>query len=124
LAGQIARYLQPIYTVLDRKFYFDEVYGLLLVGGVRGLMAVSYAFDKLFVDGLVNLSARVTERVSWLAGNVLDALGVDGAVNGFGVWVMTLGGLARTPQVGRIRNYILFAVGTAAVVLLIVVWPW
>ncbi|MDM8006690.1 MAG: NADH-quinone oxidoreductase subunit L [Phycisphaerae bacterium] len=123
-AAIIAQKLPTIHRLLEHKFYFDELYGLVLVGGTHAVKAVSYAFDKWIIDGLVNLSALITERVSWIAGNVLDAIGVDGAVNGLGRVTMAFGGLARTPQVGRIRNYVLFAVGTATLVLLVMVWPW
>ncbi len=123
-AAMIAQKLRPIHTLLEHKFYFDELYGLLLVGGVRGLMRLSYAFDKWIIDGIVNLSGRATAWLAWFTGNVLDNIGVDGAVNGLGEAALTAGDVARTPQVGRIRNYILFAVGTGAMVLLVKVWPW
>lgn len=124
LPAMIAQRLRPIHTVLEHKFYFDELYGLVLVGGTHALKAVSYAFDKWVIDGLVNLAGLVTAWAAWFAGNVLDAVGVDGAVENVGRGAMTLGDLARSPQVGRIRNYVLFAVGTAAAVLLVMVWPW
>jgi NADH:ubiquinone oxidoreductase subunit 5 (subunit L)/multisubunit Na+/H+ antiporter MnhA subunit len=116
---RIARALRPLHTVLIHKFYFDEVYGLVLVGGTMALKEICYLFDKYVVDGLVNLSAFVTERVSAFSGIVLDQGVVDGVVNGVGRTTWGLGGLARAPQVGRIRNYILFAAGGVAAV---VVW--
>ena len=122
-AENLARWLKPIHTVLVKKFYFDELYGLLLVGGIHVLRGVCYLFDKIVVDGLVNLSAKVTERVSRFSGEVLDNRGVDGAVNALGEGTWQLGGLARSAQVGRIRNYVLFAVGGATLVVLLVVWP-
>lgn len=118
LGEKLARVLRVPHTVLVHKFYFDEAYGLLLVGGTMLLKAVSYAFDKFVVDGLVNLSAFVTERLSWFSGIVLDQGVVDGSVNGIGRGTWTLGGLVRSPQVGRIRNYLLFAAGSVAVVVL------
>ena len=118
LAERVARTLRPLHTLLVHKFYFDEVYGLFLVGGTMIIKAVCYAFDKYVIDGLVNLSARVTERVSRFSGVVLDQGAVDGAVNAVGRGTWELGGLVRRPQVGRIRNYILFATGGVAVLVL------
>jgi NADH-quinone oxidoreductase subunit L len=118
LATKLAAALKPLHTLLEHKFYFDELYGLVLIGGTMGLMAISYAFDKYVVDGLVNLSAWITERVSWFSGMIVDQGVVDGAVNGVGKSAMGLGGLVRSPQDGRIRNYILFAAGSVAVVVL------
>ncbi len=115
IADKLASALRPLHTLLMKKFYFDELYGLVLVGGTHTLKAISYAFDKYVVDGLVNLAAYVTERVSKVSGDFLDQGVVDGAVNGVGYATMGLGGLARSPQVGRIRNYVLFAAACIAV---------
>jgi len=118
LASKIAAAQKPLHTVLEHKFYFDELYGLVLVGGTMGLKTISYAFDKYVVDGLVNLSAWITERLSWFSGMIVDQGVVDGAVNGVGKTTLGLGGLVRSPQDGRIRNYILFAAGSVAIVVI------
>lgn len=120
-AERIATALRPVHSLLMNKFYFDELYGLVLIGGIHLLKNVSYLFDQYVIDSLVNLSARFTERLSRFSGEALDARVVDGAVNAVGEGTWQLGGLVRTPQVGRIRNYILFAVcGLTVIVLLIV----
>jgi NADH-quinone oxidoreductase subunit L len=111
VAQRLATALRPLHTVLVHKFYFDELYGLLLVGGTMTLKTICYAFDKYVIDGLVDLSAWITERLSRFSGVVLDAGVVDGAVNGVGRGTLQLGSLVRRPQVGRIRNYVLFAAG-------------
>ncbi len=123
-AEKLARAFAPVHRLLERKFYFDELYGVVLVGGTLVLKTVLYLFDKLVVDGLVNASAAITRGLSWLSGNVLDARGVDGAVNGVGRATWELGGALRTPQDGRIRNYILYVACGATVVVLLVVYPW
>ncbi|HOA73173.1 MAG TPA: NADH-quinone oxidoreductase subunit L [Phycisphaerae bacterium] len=121
LAESLAKALRPAHTVLEHKFYFDELYGLALIGGVHGLKKVAYLFDQYVIDFLVNLSARITERLSRFSGEAFDARVVDGAVNAVGEGTWQLGGLVRAPQVGRIRNYILFAAcGVTAIVLLVV----
>jgi NADH-quinone oxidoreductase subunit L len=121
LAEAIASRLKPLHALLEHKFYFDEIYGWLLVGGLHLIKQVSYAFDQYVVDALVNLSAAVTERLSRFSGDDLDGGIVDGAVNAVGEGTWRLGGLVRTPQVGRIRNYILFAACSVTVVVLLVV---
>ncbi len=118
VAEKLQQALRPLHTVLVHKFYFDEVYGLVLVGGTMALKSICYAFDKYVVDGLVNLSAWITERISRFSGVVLDAGMVDGAVNGVGRGTFLLGGLVRQPQVGRIRDYILFAAGGVTVLVM------
>ncbi len=123
-AAHLASRFKPLHTLLVKKFYFDEMYNTFLVGGVHALNGISYMFDRYIVDGIVNGAARVTERLASISGNVLDKQGVDGLVNGVASAAMQLGGLVRSPQVGRVRNYILFAAGGAALVVLILIFPW
>jgi hypothetical protein len=88
----------------------------VLIGGTMALKGLAYAFDKYVVDGLVNLSAWVTERISRFSGVVLDAGLVDGLVNLVGRGTYGIGGVVRAPQSGRIRNYVLYAAGGVALV--------
>jgi NADH-quinone oxidoreductase subunit L len=122
LASRLAAALRPLHTLLVHKFYFDELYGALLVGGTMALKSLLYAFDHVVVDGLVNLSAWLTERLSWFSGRLLDQAVVDGAVNGVGSGTLSLGGLVRRPQVGRIRSYLLFAAGSLAAAVIWFAW--
>jgi len=43
-----------LYQLSHGKFYFDEIYGALVVAPVRGLAALSAWFDRQVVDRLVN----------------------------------------------------------------------
>lgn len=66
LPDAVARRFRPIYTLLDHKYYFDELYQWLFAGGARalgnGLWKVG---DVGVIDGLmVNGSARV---VGWFS---------------------------------------------------------
>src|SRR5690606_15962743 len=81
LAERIKQALRPVYTVLEHKFYFDELYNAFLVGGVLVLKSVAYAFDRFFVDGLVDRSATVTGWLAMVGGRAIEAKGVDGLVN-------------------------------------------
>ncbi len=121
--SMLARRLRPLHVLLEHKFYFDELYGLVLIGGTHMLKGLAYLFDRVIVDGIVNLAGQVTQRLASFSGDVLDARGVDGAVNGVGYGAMQIGGLLRAPQSGRIRNYILYAAGSVALVIAgIAIW--
>ena len=63
--------------------------------------------DKVLIDGLVNGSAYVTERLSHWDG-VFDKLGVDGLVNLLGQMVYVAGDRSRAIQTGKLRNYLMF----------------
>jgi proton-translocating NADH-quinone oxidoreductase chain L len=119
-AERIKRSLAPLHAALERKLFFDDVYNWALVGGCRLVSRVAGLFDNYVVDLFVNLSARVTERLSSFSGWVLDARGIDGAVNGLADGAWNVAGALRRPQTGRIRNYVMFAAGGAAALLLII----
>ncbi|MBU0637696.1 MAG: NADH-quinone oxidoreductase subunit L [Planctomycetes bacterium] len=106
--------------VLWNKFYFDHVYNFVFVAGTKVLALIMRLFDNWIIDGIVNTSAHLTERLSRFSGVVLDNLGVDGLVNGVGWLAWTIGGLFRRLQTGVIRNYVLLAaVAVAGLVIFI-----
>jgi len=67
LAERIKRTLLPLYTLLDRKYWFDEAYQAVFAAGSRGLGKFLWlAGDRGVIDGLaVNGSAY---SVGWVAG--------------------------------------------------------
>jgi NADH-quinone oxidoreductase subunit L len=62
----ISRTLAPLQTLLDRKYYLDDLYedvilkGVIMRGGAMGL----YVWDMLVVDGAVNRLASLTRLSS------------------------------------------------------------
>ncbi len=110
--------LAALHAALQRRLYFDDVHNALLVGGTRLLARVSRLFDNGVIDGVVNLAARLAERVARFSGVVLDALGVDGAVNLLAAFLRRCGDLLRAAQTGRARHYVLLAAALLAAGLL------
>ena len=106
--------IRQIHAVLMRKFFFDEVYGVVFVGGVKAIAYICRYFDAWIVDGLVNTLAYLGERIARFSGVVVDNGGVDGTVNGFGRLLWNVGGALRSVQTGVIRSYILLAAAALA----------
>ena len=79
-------------------------------------------FDTWVVDMFYDTLAAVTERFAAFTGKVLDAQFVDGLFNGIAQSSMDLAGVSQRPQTGRIRNYVLFAVGVAAIAVVCLVY--
>ncbi|MDJ0655422.1 MAG: NADH-quinone oxidoreductase subunit L [Xanthomonadales bacterium] len=69
IADRIQGALKPLHTLLDRKYWFDEIYQALFAGGSRLLgKGLWKGGDEALIDGLVvNGSART---VGWLSGVV------------------------------------------------------
>ncbi len=117
------------HRVLQQKVYFDHVYDFALVGGTKLVGLLSYRIDQKIVDGLVNLAGAITRALGSLAGRQLDMpikrtdIGlVDLLANGIANAFYDIGSQIRRPQTGRIRSYVLITAGTAAVVLMLVLF--
>ncbi len=67
LATKIKGMLQPLYTLLDKKYWFDEAYQFLFAGGSRGIgkLLWNYGDRRLIDEIIINGSART---VGWFAG--------------------------------------------------------
>ena len=122
VAERIKRIAGPIHTLLEHKYYFDEFYDLVCVKGCLVVAKICRFFDTWVIDLIINVAASATERFAAFAGLIIDNHGVDGVVNGVAKTSMDFAGVVRSPQTGRIRHYVLFAGGVAAIVLFVVVW--
>ncbi|MCG3127137.1 MAG: NAD(P)H-quinone oxidoreductase subunit 2, chloroplastic [Phycisphaerae bacterium] len=110
-----------LHNVLEHKFYFDEVYNTVLVGGARVVAVIAGLFDNWIIDGLVNLAGHFTKWLGSFTGVVLDNRGVDGAVNGTGWLAWNIAGALRSTHTGIIRNYVLTA-ATVVAGLILCIW--
>jgi NADH-quinone oxidoreductase subunit L len=99
----------PVYEFLWRKWYFDELYDVLLVQPALGVARWCRSFDTEFIDGLVDDLARATVSVAKWDGR-FDLGVIDGAANLIARVAYAFGGWFRTVQTGYIRSYVLFLV--------------
>ncbi|MBI5267231.1 MAG: NADH-quinone oxidoreductase subunit L [candidate division Zixibacteria bacterium] len=114
-ADQVAAKFKPIYTLLYNKYYFDELYDLIIVRPIVNLGNKLWSFDANVVDGAVNGTAWLT--VVWSdAKQWFDATIVDGAVNGAGWLVRQSAAGLRFLQSGTLQFYALFIAGLVAAI--------
>jgi NADH-quinone oxidoreductase subunit L len=103
--------LGPVYTLLVRKYYLDDIY---LRGIVRPVQYPVARFvnwtDRNVLDGIVNGVAWLTRKFG-RATDAVDRELVDGAVNRVAIGAGWTGGLLRYIQSGNVQRYavILFA---------------
>ncbi|MCY2928236.1 MAG: proton-conducting transporter membrane subunit, partial [Planctomycetota bacterium] len=109
VAAAIRRPIEPIYQLVHRKFLFDELYDATFVKGTLALCRACNLWDKYVIDALVNLLGALTKAVAIISG-WFDNRGIDGAANGLAAATLYAGTLARAPQTGRVRNYVLYMV--------------
>jgi len=105
-AAKMGERFRPIYTLLYNKYYFDELYHLILLNPILAFARLMWKFDGSIIDGAVN-------GVGWLTilwadlKNWFDKWIVDGAVNGAGWIVQTAGGIFRRLETGKVQFYVL-----------------
>ncbi|MEQ8764274.1 MAG: NADH-quinone oxidoreductase subunit L [Planctomycetota bacterium] len=123
-AAKVAAALSPVHKLLENKYYFDNVYiGVLckkvIVGGLNRFL---WWFDATIIDGIVNLTARITRVLAAIQG-LFDKIVVDGLVNLVGLVTIVWGFFSQRLQTGRIQTYLMMFligfVGLAAAFLLI-----
>jgi NADH-quinone oxidoreductase subunit L len=119
-ARRFAARFRRLYRTVAAKYYVDEIYGRVFVGGVFALGRFADWLDRHIVDGLVDGAAGLARGVSRLA-IAFDETAVDGAVNGTGRAHLALSSVLRRLQTGRIYNYALAVVVGVALVITIAV---
>jgi NADH:ubiquinone oxidoreductase subunit 5 (subunit L)/multisubunit Na+/H+ antiporter MnhA subunit len=56
---RLSRLVRPLYALSHGKFFFDQIYQVLVVWPLRGLAALSYWIDRYVIDALVNLVGAI-----------------------------------------------------------------
>ena len=119
-ARRFAERFRALYRTVSRKYYVDEAYNRIFVGGVLIAARVADRFDRRVIDGLVDGAAAMARGVSRLS-ILFDEGVVDGAVNGVGRAHLAASSLLRRLQTGFVYNYALAVVLGAALVITLVI---
>ncbi len=108
LADALKANLGPVFTLLDRRWFLDDAFALLVVFCDK-VAALAYwidtnIVDRVFVDGW-GLLMRIVAEIS----NLVDALFVDRTVDGFGGLSLDLGvGLRTLVKEGQVQEYLMY----------------
>jgi NADH-quinone oxidoreductase subunit L len=115
--------LGPIWWLFHRKYYVDELYKYTVIPFTLGVSKFLYWVDDLwiidpFVDGVAKVSVWVSHFLA-----AVDRFVVDGTVNGAGWLADRMGRMLRYAQDGHVQVYLLVAVVTVTVWLLLKAMP-
>jgi len=122
-AGQpdpLRRWLGPIYTVLENKYYFDELYYFIAVRPALWLASFLALFDRGVIDRIVNWVGAFGRWLAVTLRRWFDELFIDGIVNFMGMIAQGAGLAVRYIQTGQIQTYLLILLLSVVVLLLIV----
>jgi NADH-quinone oxidoreductase subunit L len=100
------------YRFLVNKYYLDDLYEKVIVGGIQGAVArATYWFDQHVIDGVVNGLGRGTTQLARYTYDIVDQRLVDGAVNELAHDADLAGAELRRVQSGRVQRYALLLFG-------------
>jgi len=118
-ADALRRAFGPVYTFVRGKWCFDELYQFLFVRPALRIASLAAAVDKFAIDGLAHALARSVRLLS-VFDDLIDRLFVDGLVNLTAQRVYAIGLRLREVQTGRLRQYVTWiAVGTVGLFVLV-----
>ncbi|MEA1980629.1 MAG: NADH-quinone oxidoreductase subunit L [candidate division Zixibacteria bacterium] len=117
-ADKLAEKFKPLYNLSFNKWYFDEIYHVIILNPILKFGNLMWKVDANVIDGAVNGTAWFTMLWSdvkmWF-----DKWIIDGAVNGSGWIVRKIGNGLRFIQNGSVQFYVLF---TSTFVVLFGLW--
>jgi NADH-quinone oxidoreductase subunit L len=106
------------YRLSFNKYYVDEIYEFVFVGGTLLLARIGVWIDQHIIDGIVDGSAKTTAFVSWLNG-LFDNYVIDGMVNAVANITFWAGDKFRKAQTGNINSYLYVILGAVVVAIIV-----
>ncbi len=100
----LERMMPGIFRVLNRKFYFDEIYGSTFGKLSYGLAWGWNLFDRYVLDGLLRLTAAITVffgRLNFIIDDTVLNDGADVLTDG----TYNTGDVVRQAETGKIQDY-------------------
>ncbi len=111
------------YWLFYRKYFIDEIYQFVFVGGTLLLARIGAAIDYYIIDFIVDGCAKLTAFISWLDG-LFDNYVVDGIVNLVADSTFEAGNKFRKVQTGNINSYLYVILGAVLVAIIIKLRYW
>jgi NADH-quinone oxidoreductase subunit L len=107
----LKRTLGPVYILIKKKYYFDELYDLIFV---RPAYWVADTFtnqilDRGIIDGILHFIARVASNVGHVFRNYFDKPVVNGFGDFVGEGIKRVGRTIKVIQTGKVQQYLLMA---------------
>jgi len=111
----LKRWLGPVHTVLENKYYVDELYRAVFIRPTVAVSKKVYAWlDRGLIDGILHTVAKgaytAGEGNRWF-----DKKVVDRTVDLVAIMIGSVGKSFRSLQTGRVQNYLLVAAVSVAV---------
>ena len=106
LPARLAAGWPRLHSLLQGKFYVDELYARVFGRGTATASRMLAAFDRRVVDGAVNAVGWAAQIAAWIS-HMVDKHLVDGIVDGVGHTGAFGSTMLRRLQTGLVQNYAL-----------------
>jgi NADH-quinone oxidoreductase subunit L len=111
--------LGALFTHMNNKWYFDELYDAVFVRPTKRVAAWVYSFiDRTILDGVLHTVGRGAQRYAQL-NRLFDRVVVNGAADAVGSGVKAFGRSFRQIQTGQVQNYLFLALVNALVLVIV-----
>jgi NADH-quinone oxidoreductase subunit L len=115
--------LGPFHKVLKQKYYVDELYNIIFI---RPAIWLSNDFanwiDRKVIDGFLHAIANVVGVIGSFLRNYIDKPVINGFGDGVANVTQKLGLNLRPIQTGKIQQYMVYALTTAAIFAVLYFW--
>jgi NADH-quinone oxidoreductase subunit L len=111
------------YRLSYNKYYVDEFYQFVFVGGTLLLARIGAWIDRYIIDFIVDGSAKTTAGISWLNG-LFDNYVIDGIVNRVADSTFAAGDKFRKVQTGNINSYLYVILGAVILSMIVKLRYW
>jgi NADH-quinone oxidoreductase subunit L len=114
----LARALGPVHTLLKNKYYFDELYDVILVRPLRwfGETFVYQWMDRGLIDGILHGIGRLAGALGSFFRRAIDLPIINGFGDLVGESTKRAGRSLRVLQTGRVQQYLLIGLVNVVVV--------
>ena len=115
--------IQPIWGILENKYYLDDFYLKGIVNPIKSSIAKAVnGFNSNVIDRFINNVALLMSFFGKVLYSNLDQGGIDKVVNSVSVGTENVGGQLKLIQTGRVQQYLsLFLSGVLVVSIIIFV---
>jgi NADH-quinone oxidoreductase subunit L len=108
----VKRAFGPLYTLLQNKYYIDEIYSAVFI---RPAVWVAEQFtavwmDKKVIDGIIHAVGAVTPIFGGVLRNGFDKPVISNGGDELGNGINSIGRLLRKVQTGRVQQYMIMTV--------------
>ena len=115
--------IEPIWKVLENKYYIDDFYFKFIIDPIKLNMAKAVdAFNTNVIDRFVNGFGQLASFMGAIVYNNIDQNGIDKVLNMSSTGTDSFGGKVKLLQTGRTQQYLMLFLGGVVTISLLILF--